>query len=86
MAQFGTFVGTEACQRRCHAGRLSVPGASVRLIGHGVHASEGVFDDNGDMLDKVASVFQIRHDPKYADGDILHQFHYMGTAPQAAVS
>jgi len=58
----------------------------VRLIGHGVHASEGVFDDNGDMLDKVASVFQIRHDPKYADGDILHQFHYMGTAPQAAVS
>jgi len=47
---------------------------------------EIAFDNNGDMLDKVVSVFQIRHDPKYPAGDILHQFHYIGVAPETAVS
>ena len=39
------------------------------------------FDANGDILSKVVSVFQIRHDAKYPDDDIVHQFAYVGVAP-----
>ena len=42
------------------------------------------FDQNGDMLSKVVSVFQYRHDPKYPDDDILHQQKYEGTAPEGS--
>jgi branched-chain amino acid transport system substrate-binding protein len=40
------------------------------------------FDQNGDLTEKVISVFQIRHDTMYKDDDILHQFKYIGVAPQ----
>jgi branched-chain amino acid transport system substrate-binding protein len=40
------------------------------------------FDDNGDIKTRVVSVFQIVHDPKSPDDDILHQFKYIGVAPQ----
>jgi len=39
------------------------------------------FDENGDMLSKVVSVFQYRHNPKYPDDDIIHQHTYEGVAP-----
>jgi len=39
------------------------------------------FDEHGDMLTKVVSVFQYRHDPKYPDDDIIHQQKYEGVAP-----
>jgi branched-chain amino acid transport system substrate-binding protein len=42
------------------------------------------FDQNGDMLSKVVSVFQYRHDPKYPDDDIFHQQKYEGTAPEGS--
>jgi branched-chain amino acid transport system substrate-binding protein len=42
------------------------------------------FDQNGDMLSKVVSVFQYRHDPKYPDDDIIHQQKYEGTAPEGS--
>jgi branched-chain amino acid transport system substrate-binding protein len=42
------------------------------------------FDQNGDMLSKVVSVFQYRHDPKYPDDDIIHQHRYEGTAPEGS--
>lgn len=45
---------------------------------------EIAFDDNGDMLSKVVSVFQYRRDPKYPDDDILHQQKYEGVAPQGS--
>ncbi|HLI10523.1 MAG TPA: branched-chain amino acid ABC transporter substrate-binding protein [Alphaproteobacteria bacterium] len=47
---------------------------------------EIAFDKNGDMLNKVISVFQIKKDPKYADDDVLHQYKYVGVAPQSATS
>jgi branched-chain amino acid transport system substrate-binding protein len=40
------------------------------------------FDDNGDIKSRIVSVFQIRHDPNAKDDDILHQFKYIGVAPQ----
>jgi len=39
------------------------------------------FDEHGDMLSKVVSVFQYRHDTKYPDDDIIHQQKYEGVAP-----
>ncbi len=44
---------------------------------------EIAFDQNGDMINKVISVFQIHKDPKYADDDVLHQYKYVGVAPQS---
>jgi len=41
------------------------------------------FDQNGDLVNKVISVFRIQHDPAYADDDIIHQFKYITVAPEA---
>jgi branched-chain amino acid transport system substrate-binding protein len=41
------------------------------------------FDENGDITSRVVSVFQIVHDPKSPDDDMVHQYKYIGTAPQA---
>ncbi len=40
------------------------------------------FDANGDLVTKVVSVFQIIHDEKYPVDDVLHQFKYIGVAPE----
>jgi branched-chain amino acid transport system substrate-binding protein len=40
------------------------------------------FDQNGDIKSRVVSVFQIVHDPKYKDDDIIHQYKYIGVAAQ----
>src|SRR5579864_9118414 len=40
------------------------------------------FDQNGDIKSRVVSVFKIVHDPKYKDDDIIHQYKYVGIAPQ----
>lgn len=40
------------------------------------------FDQNGDIKTRVVSVFRIVHDPKYKDDDIIHQYKYVGVAPQ----
>ncbi len=38
------------------------------------------FDANGDLNQRVVSVFQVRHDPNFPPGDILHQYKYVGVA------
>jgi branched-chain amino acid transport system substrate-binding protein len=40
------------------------------------------FDANGDLVTKVVSVFQIKHDGKFPDDDVVHQYKYIGVAPQ----
>jgi branched-chain amino acid transport system substrate-binding protein len=40
------------------------------------------FDQNGDIKSRVVSVFKVVHDPKYKDDDIIHQYKYVGVAPQ----
>ena len=41
------------------------------------------FDANGDIKQRVVSVFQIAHDPAHPVDDVNHQFKYIGVAPQS---
>ena len=41
------------------------------------------FDQYGDVKQRVVSVFEITHDPKYPLDDANHQFKYVGVAPQS---
>lgn len=41
------------------------------------------FDGNGDLQDRTISVFQIKKDSNYAADDMVHQYHYIGVAPQS---
>jgi len=40
------------------------------------------FDANGDLTSHTVSVFQVQHDPAFPAGDMLHQWRYIGVAPQ----
>jgi branched-chain amino acid transport system substrate-binding protein len=42
------------------------------------------FDANGDITNRIISVFQIHHDPNYPPDDVLHQYKYIGTAPASS--
>ncbi len=41
------------------------------------------FDANGDLQDRTISVFQIKKDANYPADDMVHQYHYIGVAPQS---
>jgi branched-chain amino acid transport system substrate-binding protein len=45
---------------------------------------EITFDDNGDLQNRVISVFRIVKDDKYPTDDVLHQYKYLGVAPQSS--
>ena len=45
---------------------------------------EVAFDQNGDLATKVISAYQVKHDPKYPDDDVVHQFKYVGVTPASA--
>jgi branched-chain amino acid transport system substrate-binding protein len=49
-----------------------------------VKTMQGVvsFDANGDLQSRVISVFQIVHNTKFPDDDIIHQYKYLGLAPE----
>ncbi len=47
---------------------------------------EVTFDNNGDINQKVVSVYQITHNPKYAEDDVIHQYKYVGVAPETPMS
>ena len=40
------------------------------------------FDKYGDLVTKTVSVFQIKHNEKYPDDDVVHQYKYIGVAPE----
>jgi branched-chain amino acid transport system substrate-binding protein len=42
------------------------------------------FDANGDLTNRIVSIFQVKHDPKYPDDDIVHQYKYIGAAQESA--
>jgi branched-chain amino acid transport system substrate-binding protein len=42
------------------------------------------FDANGDLTSRVVSIFQIQHNPNFPPDDIVHQYKYIGAAPQEA--
>lgn len=41
------------------------------------------FDANGDMNSKIVSIYQVKYDSAYPIGDVVHQFKYVGVAPEA---
>ena len=41
------------------------------------------FDANGDLKSRTVSIFQVHYDTKYPIGDVVHQFRYVGVAPEA---
>lgn len=41
------------------------------------------FDANGDLTSRVVSIFQVQYDNKASMGDVVHQFRYVGVAPEA---
>lgn len=42
------------------------------------------FDENGDITNRVVSVFKITKDDKYPLNDTIHQYKYVGVAPAAS--
>ncbi len=42
------------------------------------------FDSNGDLTSRVVSIFQVQHDANFPPDDIVHQYKYIGAAPQDA--
>ena len=40
------------------------------------------FDENGDLKQRVVAVFQVKHDPAHPVDDLMHQYKYVGVAPQ----
>ena len=40
------------------------------------------FDENGDLVTKTVAIFRITHDMKYPVVDVLHQYKYIGIAPE----
>jgi branched-chain amino acid transport system substrate-binding protein len=41
------------------------------------------FDANGDVSSKVVSIFQVQFDTTHPINDVVHQFKYVGVAPEA---
>ena len=42
------------------------------------------FDNNGDLTSRTISVFQVKHAPGFPQDDMVHQYKYVGVAPQDA--
>jgi branched-chain amino acid transport system substrate-binding protein len=40
------------------------------------------FDANGDLSNRIVSIFQVQHNTAFPDDDIVHQYKYIGAAPQ----
>jgi len=40
------------------------------------------FDANGDLSNRIVSIFQVQHNPAFPPDDIVHQYKYIGAAPQ----
>lgn len=42
------------------------------------------FDANGDLTSRIVSIFRVQHNPNFPEDDIVHQYKYVGAAPQEA--
>lgn len=73
--------------RRVAAAHKPMTRANVREAIQATHLKtlqgEITFDANGDMNSHVVSIYQVNYDTKYPLGDVVHQFKYIGVAPQS---
>jgi branched-chain amino acid transport system substrate-binding protein len=81
----GGLVIVDAIKRLVASGK-PITGATMRDAIQTSHVKtlqgEVSFDKYGDLTDRTISVFQLRLDKNYPADDIIHQYHYIGTAPQ----
>jgi len=42
------------------------------------------FDENGDIKDRTISVFRYEYNDKYPVEDVIHQYKYLGVAPESS--
>src|SRR5579862_1238400 len=74
--------------KRVAASGKEVTRAAVRDAIQNSHVKtlqgEVSFDANGDIENRVISVFQITHNDKYPSDDVLHQYKYVGVAPASS--
>jgi ABC-type branched-subunit amino acid transport system substrate-binding protein len=40
------------------------------------------FDENGDLTSKTVSIYQVQYDANFPISDVIHQFKYVGVAPE----
>ncbi len=77
----------DAIKRVAESGK-PVTRAAVRdaIQSANVKTLQGVvsFDKNGDINNRIVSVFKAHHDPDHPVEDSLHQYKYLGPAPQNA--
>ena len=57
--------------------RDAIQSASVKTLQGTVS-----FDENGDIKNRIVSVFQCKHNPDFADDNVLQQYRYLGVAPE----
>jgi branched-chain amino acid transport system substrate-binding protein len=82
-----TLVALDAIKRVAESG-APVTRSAVRdaIQAAKVETLQGIvsFDQYGDINDRTISVFQAHENPAYPVADVLHQYKYLGTAPQSA--
>jgi branched-chain amino acid transport system substrate-binding protein len=59
--------------------RDAIQSANVKTL-----QGEVSFDENGDITNRIVSVFRITKDDKYPLNDTIHQYKYVGVAPASA--
>jgi len=80
-----TLIIFDAIQRVAKSGK-SIDRHTIRDAIQATHLrtlqGDIAFDAFGDLKSKVISIFKITHDAKYPEDDILHQYKYIGVAPE----
>ena len=74
----------DRASRRRPASRLNGSPCAMRSQETKLKTLQGEvsFDENGDIKQNVVAVFQVKHDTAHPVDDLIHQYKYVGVAPQ----
>ena len=80
----GVMIIADALERVAKAGPVTRAAMRAAIANAKVKTFQGEvsFDENGDMSSRTVSIFQIRRDEAYPPGDVIHQYKYIGVAPE----
>ncbi len=81
----GVMVIADAIERVAKAGPVTRAAVRAAIQDAKVDTLQGTvsFDENGDLASRTVSVFQIRRDDAFPLDDVIHQFKYIGVAPES---
>lgn len=77
-------VVVDAMQRVAAAGKpMQRQNVQAAMLETRIQSLQGEisFDQNGDLRNKIISIYRVERDPKYPDDAVAHQFRYVGVAP-----